>query len=349
MNITGLITEYNPLHQGHLYHIEQTRNLLHPDILIIIVTSWFSSRGLPSLLSRNDKAKLCLQAGADLVLELPCIYAAQSADRFAMYAIESLKTAGVNNICFGSETGDLKKLETLAGSLDLLIKDPSTSLVRNTEKTLNQPLRSNDILGVQYIRYCRMFGITPYCIKRNEDFVSATQTRKDFFEGKKAFLSDHFMSQQCWSSYYPALRTALMMSPSSTLRSFLLVEEGIESRLRKAAEKNFSWEGFLEDCVSKTYSRARIQRSCLFILLQITKEDFRSHDHFFFLRILGMNDKGRRLLSSLPKGTPMASRIRDLPEFLRMVEHKSRLLYESVLDQRIENEDRMVIQFEKED
>lgn len=347
MRVTGLITEYNPLHQGHLYHIEQTKKLLKPDVLVVILTSWFSSRGLPSLLSRYDKTRLALKAGADLVLELPCVYAAQSADRFAMYAIESLKTAGVNTICFGSEKGDIEVLNKLAGRIQETKADPSLSMVRNTERLLGESLRSNDILGIQYIRYCWMFGIEPVCIQRMDTYKSATSTRADFFEGKDQFLSEYFIEKQRWENYYPALRTFLLMSPPELLSSFFLVTEGIENRLRKAARKARTWPEFLEASISKTYSKARIQRTCLFILLQIKKDEMQQHEEFFFLRILGMNDKGRKLIRSLPDGTPIASRFSQLPDFLKTVEEKSRLLYESVMDTPLLNEDRMVIDFEE--
>lgn len=348
MNAVGLITEYNPLHEGHLHHIEQTRKLLNPDVLVVIMTSWFSSRGLPSLLGRHDKTKLAMKAGADLVLELPCIYAAQSADRFALYAIESLKTAGVTAICFGSEKGDICALENLADQLENAQADPSTSMIRNTEKLLNEPLSSNDILGIQYIRYCRMFGISPYCIQRNDAFKSATATRADYFSGRKEFLSEYFQQEQSWESYYPYLRNQLVLTSAHDLNRFFLVSEGIENRLKKAAQNCRTWDEFLRSAISKTYTKARIQRTCLFILLQITKEQMNQNDSFFLCRVLGMNEKGRALLRSRPAGTPVISRFRDLPPFLQMTETKSRYLYESVMNEPLKNEDRMVISVEEE-
>ena len=83
MKTCGIITEYNPFHQGHIYHIKKTKELTQCNCLIAIVSNHFTQRGLPSLLSMEDKTKLALEAGCNLVIELPACYAAQSADYFA--------------------------------------------------------------------------------------------------------------------------------------------------------------------------------------------------------------------------------------------------------------------------
>ena len=83
MKTCGIITEYNPFHQGHIYHIKKTKELTQCDCLIAIVSNHFTQRGLFSLLTMEDKTKLALEAGCNLVMELPPCYAAQSADYFA--------------------------------------------------------------------------------------------------------------------------------------------------------------------------------------------------------------------------------------------------------------------------
>ena len=86
MKTCGIITEYNPFHEGHIYHIKKTKELTQCNCLIAIVSNHFTQRGLPSLLSMEDKTNLALEAGCNLVIELPACYAAQSADYFAKYA-----------------------------------------------------------------------------------------------------------------------------------------------------------------------------------------------------------------------------------------------------------------------
>lgn len=97
MKTCGIITEYNPFHQGHLYHIKKTKELTQCDCLIAIVSNHFTQRGLFSLLTMEDKTKLALEAGCNLVMELPPCYAAQSADYFAKYAVPVFR--GLHHEC----------------------------------------------------------------------------------------------------------------------------------------------------------------------------------------------------------------------------------------------------------
>lgn len=338
MKKIGIITEYNPFHKGHLYHIEHAKK--QGDILIAICSSYFSQRGLPSLISRHDKTKLALENGVDLVLELPMCYASQSADFFAKYAIQSLSCLDIDTICFGSETNDIDYLEQYAKKLNEIKKDPRLSLNQNTTKNLDF-LGSNDILGIQYIKYCKEHNIKPVSIKRNNQFISATKTRENFFLGEEQFNDQYFLPNQNWNSYYPYLRTFLLMSPPTYLSSLFMVNEGIEYRLIENAKKHDNWNAFLSASISKTYTKARIQRTCLFIMMQITKQDMEQNDSFYALKVLGFNANGQKLLK-LYKDKPIYTKISDLPPFLQTIELKSRALYNSVLDTSL-NENGVII------
>ena len=92
-------------------YLSYTKAKQYGDVLVAICSGFYSQRGLPSLISRQDKTKLALQNGVDLVLELPACYASQSADYFAKYAIQSLSCLNVDTICFGSETNDIEYLK----------------------------------------------------------------------------------------------------------------------------------------------------------------------------------------------------------------------------------------------
>ena len=163
MKTCGIITEYNPFHQGHIYHIKKTKELTQCNCLIAIVSNHFTQRGLPSLLSMEDKTKLALEAGCNLVIELPACYAAQSADYFAKYAIESLHALNIDQICFGSETNDIGTLREYAKQMESTKVDPSLSMNRNLYSKDIQP---NDILGIQYIKQCDKYNILPQSISR---------------------------------------------------------------------------------------------------------------------------------------------------------------------------------------
>lgn len=323
MNTCGIIAEYNPFHKGHLYHIKKTKELTHCDALIVILSSYFSQRGLPSILSSHNKTMLALEAGANLVIELPCCYAAQSADYFAQYAIESLNQFHIDTLCFGSETNNIKTLNNYLTKIETIQKAPWTSLNQNTYQNIH--LKPNDILGIQYIKQCKKYAIQPVCIQRNDTFKSATQTRQDYFNGIPQFNDQYFLSSQNWQQYYPYLQKFLILSKPETLATYFLVNEGIEFRLIKNAKLYHTWDEFLKHSISKTYTKARIQRTCMFILLQITKEEMKRHNHFNHAIVLGFDTIGRKLLKK-NKTSSIITKFKDKPDFLQSLDIKCQYL-----------------------
>lgn len=180
MKITGLITEYNPLHNGHLYHINESKQITGADAVICVMSGNFVQRGIPAIIDKWERTKLALLAGVDLVIELPAIYALSSAEFFAFGAISLLNSLGiVDYICFGSECNDISMLYRIAGILSeepmeykLLLKEhlsqgnayPKARSIALTEylksedinysdeelgKILNSP---NNILGMEYLK-----------------------------------------------------------------------------------------------------------------------------------------------------------------------------------------------------
>ncbi|MDD7280917.1 nucleotidyltransferase family protein [Floccifex sp.] len=318
MKSCGIIAEYNPFHKGHEYHLQQARLKTNCDCLIVIVSSYFSQRGLPSYLTRSDKTKLSLEHGANIVLELPACFSCQSADYFAKYAIQSLSTLDIDYLCFGSETNDINYLRSLS-----FLNEIDAS--KNINQNQNISLQPNDILGYQYIKYCDKYDIEPVSIQRNNNFKSATQTRKDAFHFEQDYQS-YFHLEQNWNSYYPYLRLFLQLTDASTLASFFLVNEGIEYRLKSASKQCETWDNFLNQCISKTYTKARIQRTCMMILLQIKKDEMM--DSFFGCRVLGFDSIGQQYLKE-HKNNRIYTKFKDLPSFLQEVELKSQALYQN--------------------
>lgn len=123
MKIIGLITEYNPFHNGHEYHIKQALETTNADAAIVVMSGDFVQRGTPAIMPKHIRAKAALQAGASLVIELPVCYACASAEFFAYGAVATLHELGcVDAICFGSECGDIDKLKEIAA---ILADEPS--------------------------------------------------------------------------------------------------------------------------------------------------------------------------------------------------------------------------------
>ena len=115
MKVVGLITEYNPFHNGHKYHIEQAKEITGADYCIAVMSGNFVQRGTPAMMDKYSRAKMALQNGVDLVLELPVCYATGSAEYFAQGAVALLDKLGVvNTLCFGSECGDISLLKSAA-------------------------------------------------------------------------------------------------------------------------------------------------------------------------------------------------------------------------------------------
>lgn len=211
MKIVGIISEYNPFHKGHAYQIEKTKEDTGATHVVALMSGNFVQRGMPSIIDKYERAEMALLGGADLVLELPAVYALSSAEFFAEGAVRILEALkGITFLSFGSEEGELKDLYTLA---DFLTKEPeaykdflreeldsgkSYATARNIalkkflpevdEKIIQSP---NNILGIEYLKALIRLDskIEPYTLKRKgkgyhdltlteSHFASATALRK---------------------------------------------------------------------------------------------------------------------------------------------------------------------------
>ena len=115
MKVVGLISEYNPFHNGHQYHIEQAKALTGADFVVVIMSGDFVQRGEPAIMPKHLRAESALKCGADLVIELPISYATGSAEQFAFGAVSMLEKLGIiDTVCFGSECGDIAILSDIA-------------------------------------------------------------------------------------------------------------------------------------------------------------------------------------------------------------------------------------------
>ena len=131
MKVVGFITEYNPFHNGHLYHLEKSKEISNSDFSISVMSGSFVQRGEPSLIDKWTKARMAIDNGVDLVIELPVIYSLQSAELFAYGGVKLLDSLGVvDYIAFGSEAGTLDDLNLIS---DILVAEPSE--FKNSLKT----------------------------------------------------------------------------------------------------------------------------------------------------------------------------------------------------------------------
>ncbi len=217
--IAGIIVEYNPLHKGHRYHIEQTRRLTRCDALVAVMSGDFVQRGEPAIVDKQARTMMALAAGVNLVLEIPAIYAIQDAKGFALGAVGVLERTGVvTDLVFGSESGVLTDLDRLAEKLhhpDVSLLEKQRSYMKsgfsfpNARKKALSDLSeddgsapettlalSNNILAIEYLKALRQFqsDIAPSTIRRegaqyndltvNERFSSASAIREWMREGQ---------------------------------------------------------------------------------------------------------------------------------------------------------------------
>src|SRR5690554_6939007 len=136
----GIIVEYNPLHYGHVYHFRQSKINANAEAVVAIMSGNFLQRGEPALLNKWARAEMALHMGVDLVIELPVAYAAQPAEWFAYGAVSALHNTGVvDSLCFGSESGEINGLISLAHKLH---QEPVTfkhSLKERLKQGMNYP------------------------------------------------------------------------------------------------------------------------------------------------------------------------------------------------------------------
>ncbi len=209
MNVTAIISEYNPLHKGHLYHIEAAKKETNADYVIVIMSGNFVQRGTPAILGKYERAEAALKSGADLVLELPLMYATASAEYFALGGVALANTLGiVTHLSFGSEYGQADKFMELARLLLYEPEEMKLPLKAALKEGLSYPAARetaikqihpelahlletpNNILGVEYCKALLKLKsrIIPHTMKRHgEDyhskeistgFASATGIRK---------------------------------------------------------------------------------------------------------------------------------------------------------------------------
>ena len=203
MKSIGIIAEYNPFHNGHLYHLNQIKEKYPDHTVVLVMSGNYTERGDVSIIDKWKKAEIAQKAGIDLIVELPFPFATQSADYFSYGAITLLEHLKVEKVVFGSESNNIEDLETIVDcqlnneDFDKLVKvyskfgknyptALSLALKDLTGKEITTP---NDLLGISYIKAIKKnnYNIKPETIQRtnlyheeelNEEIASATAIRK---------------------------------------------------------------------------------------------------------------------------------------------------------------------------
>lgn len=289
MRVTGIIAECNPFHEGHRYLIRTARQMTNADYIVIALSGDYVQRGAPSILSRETRAAVLLNEGADLVLEIPVYCASSGADYFARGAVALLQSTGVvTDLCFGSESGDLDVLLAAAAVIDNETDEFKAALREGLRSGLSYPrARSgaaeglqlpdtpNDLLAVEYLRALSACGssIRPHAIKRIS-CASASDLRTRMIEGRRPrapWLCRDDLSDLLLHALYQA------QSPRD-LSVFLDVSDDLAGRIFRELPYFDTFTGFNRRLKTRNYTYTRISRALLHITLGMTAEDMQTFD-----------------------------------------------------------------------
>lgn len=309
MNLLVVIAEYNPFHQGHKYHLKRALEETSSSHSLILMGGNFLQRGEPAVEEKFTRARKALSEGADLVAELPFIYASSWARDFARGGIDIINKINFPvTLSFGSESGNLKILQVMLEEIARLGSDKKLSygeLIRSSLK--DGPKGANDVLALEYIKALRDTNSihNVHTIKRMgqayhgsspHPFPSATSIRKGIQEGRIHFENPVFL--QDFEDYiYSALLT-------KDLKNTYGMIEGLDNRLLKNLRPGQTLEDYIDSLVSRKYRPARIRRLLIHHLIGYTKLDHQLLRGTSYLRPLAYNKKGTEILNLL-KDTPL--------------------------------------------
>ncbi len=358
MDKIGIICEYNPFHNGHIYHLKKIKEMFPDSLITLVLSPSYTERGEFSFLTKWDKTRISLQYGIDLVIELPTLFATQAADIFAYYAVSILEKLDMDYLVFGSETDDIDVFKNMARTIlynkeyDSLVKKflnlgnsyPASVSKALYDLTETKLIYSNDILAISYLKTIMMnnYKIKPITIKRTTDYLSfdlnptissATSIRKSYLESVNINAQipmetrEYLKIPKDFLANYFFLLKYKLINDINSLDTYLDVKEGIDKKIKKVIFKVSSYEELVNSIKSKRYTYTRLNRMFLHILLNLKAED--TNIGINYLRILGFNQKGRTYLKEIKNqiDVPLITNYKDTNDFALKFELKATILY----------------------
>jgi len=323
LRITGIIAEYNPLHNGHVYHFSN----INSDLKILIISSSFTMRGDLSIFDKFTKTKQALDLGYDLVIELPFVYTLERADIYANNNIKFLNLCNINEILIGSEENNISLYEKYYKEF-MQDKINLSDGISYKVSSLNQlPFKSNDILGFFYYKSIKdnKYNIDLKTIKREGNDYLDSLLSNNYSSAKSIRLNLSKMNEYCPSfvakdkdkildeaKLFKYLKYEILNKSTSELKEIFLVDEGLENKI-KDVYKYDSLKDFISSLVSKRYTETRIKRMLDYILFNIKKKNINEiyEKEINFIRVLGFNNKGKEYLNSLKKNVNIYTNIKE--------------------------------------
>ena len=320
MKICAIIAEYNPLHNGHLNHINSVKKI--SDAIVIIMSGHIMQRGSLAIYDKWSRAQAALNCGADLIIELPTAFSCSSAERFAHSAIYLIKELQyINMLNFGSESGNIDQLNYLANICQKI--DNTQAIKQYLKKGYNYPKARqlaigpnaellsfpNNTLGIEYIKACLNLNckISVTTTKRHpndesNNIVSSSYIRTHMNQLHK-YVPKTILNLYKYPSIFPSDLLFYKLR-NMTIEDFYNlpdVTEGLEHRLYKASKNATNLDEFFELVKTKRYTMSRLRRIAYYALLNMQKTNLPKYPQY--ARILGFNQTGQEILSQLKEAT----------------------------------------------
>ena len=320
--MTGIIAEYNPFHNGHAYQISEIRRLKPAEEIVAVMSGSFTQRGTPAILDKWTRAKLAVEGGVDLVLELPFLYAVRSAQEFARGAVNLLSKIEIDTLAFGAEISDVEKLKLAASTfadknfaeklkLEMSSGKPYaaavTKILSNVAQVDEKLLRlPNTILAVEYLRALPE-KISPLLIPRGNVISSATEIRQILYEKRvqwqkltvpPAVLEILKSTEIVREDFlFRPLLTKILTSNLDDLKKIYGMCEGIEFKILESARTAKNYSELVGGIVNRRFTISRVKRLLLYFVLDITAEKISEIDDY--ARVLAFNERGRKILKKI--------------------------------------------------
>ena len=371
--VLGIVGEYNPFHNGHLYHLEESKKMTSSNYTVAVISGNFTQRGSTAIIDKWSRTEMAIKNGIDLVIELPVLYAISSAENYADGAIKILNSLKVvDYISFGAETSDIDILNNFA---DILHKEPLKyrsllthelkkgisfpkarehallMYLNGNRKFINVLSSPNNILGIEYIKALKKHksNIKPISIARFEtgyndvtytgNIASATAIRNIVKNGGFDALRK-LLTNSSYSILINNIKQGHIIPDLSVFEKQIIynlrsmypeeiaeladVSEGLENSLKNAADSCNTLEELLNKNKSKRYTSTRLQRILLYSLLNITKKDIElSKKTIPYIRVLGLNKRGKFLISEIAKANPKLEIVTSVKKFVDKTTNKN--------------------------
>ena len=364
--IIGIITEYNPFHNGHLYQIQQVKKQFPDAPLVIAMSGNFLQRGEPAIIDKWHRAAECLANGADLVMELPLMAAVQPADRFAYYGVWTLAQMGVTDLFFGAEHAtfdfmhDAQKAMEITGNFNKYHESFAKTYQQViTEKVGHQVDQPNDLLGLAYAKANLKLkaGISLHPIQRKNanyhdielndagTIASASAIREALHHQNQDFekFVPHQTAQDLkkqplvsWDDFWIHLKMELLTHLPQELEKIYGMAEGIQYRMIAMAQRSEfagDFDSWIKAVKSKRFTYTRLSRLATMTLLHITWDDVASFEAQPYLRVLGFSKKGQAVLHAAKKSCdhPIITNVsQDEKKGILRIDYRAGKVYQAV-------------------